>query len=153
MPFPHNGQQQSRYDGPPPIRVTPLWTSKSGKALVGTIYVGEPRRAAQGEPASNVKMGDILIDLIKKCMAEGKPVRALVFEAKGGKFPYNLNFAEGNVAAQVPQQAGGFGARQTAPWGAEPVPLPNDDEQQDDGGEALDATPTPRPIRRGAPRR
>ncbi len=116
--------------------------------------MGEPRRAAQGEPASTVKMGDILIDLIKKCMAEGKPLRALVFEARGGKFPYNLNFAEGTVAAQVPQQTGGFGAKRDAPWGAEPVPLPaEEDDQQDDGGEAMDATPTPRPIRRGAPRR
>lgn len=152
-----SGQQQYQRDPsePPLLRLGGLYTSQSGKAIMGNVFVSAPRRPREGETGTDIPFGEILIDMIRQCMEESRPLRFLVFEAKGGKAPYSLNVTLGGIrtpaqqdqrkdAPRVAQQA-----NQGGPWIPQ-VPLPDEEEGEDKEPEP---EPIPRPVRRIAPRR
>lgn len=126
--------QQGKFEGDAPLlRVTGLWESKSGKALMGGIDVTKARYGGT-EP-----LGEELIALIRNCIEAGRPLRFLIFQNQNGKgAPYNLSATMGRAR---PEGEGGEGQQA---WRRPQVEEPSPTEEP---------LPTPRPGRRSAPTR
>ena len=103
---------------------------------------------------SDLPLGDILIDMIKQCMEEKRPIRFLVFETNRGKAPYSLNVTLGAIRhPNDDSQPRPSAAATGGPWNPQ-VSLPDDEDGEDQDIETEPTPrPVPRPVRRTAPRR
>lgn len=152
MPFntpretPH--QRNTRQPQNDLIKITGLFPSKSGKALMGN---------------TNDQSLDDLQTLIEDCRNEGVPLRFLVFDRtdsdRGGP-PYVLNVTKGENRRAGPPPRRPM-APQQKEWDGNIGELPGDSNDPNAGpydemppqDDMPQTEPVPRPMRRSAPRR
>ena len=166
MAFQRSNPPSPQADGPPPqydpselVRIAGLWPSASGKALIGSINLNEPRFDPKNPV--DIPAGDEIVDMIQNCMQNKLELKFLVFENKPGqKGPrYALLFAIGQDERQRQQQPAQGPQRPQAQQNDGPPPPPTPPRwgwAQQPAEAAQNDSPepeAPRPQRRVAPRR
>lgn len=165
MPFQRNPQQGARPpqgsayrdpNDPKPVRLGPLWYSKSGNTMMGNVNVTYQNKHGEF-------IGDTMMQMIQDAMDRNVPLRFLIFE-NNGKFREpgdgSLHVTFGNPPRQSDTQSDGRNQPQPQPQrfrrnpGPPPPPFPEppqEEEYQDsipDDSDPDQPEPEPEPVPR-----